>query len=129
MQNINRVVLTGNLTRDPELRTTPGGTPICQMRVACNQRSKRNGEWVERPNFFDIKVFNAQGENAARYLAKGRSVAVDGRLQWSEWIDDHRRTHQRIEIIADTIQFLGVAPQGSSASPTDHASDVTPVSL
>ena len=86
--NINRVVLTGNLTRDPELRNTTGGTAVCSLRLACNTRRRdSSGEWVDKPNFFDITVWGAQGENCAQYLAKGRPVAVDGRLEWREWED------------------------------------------
>ena len=71
--NINRVVLTGNLTRDPELRSTPSGTSVCSLRVACNTRRKdASGEWVDKPNYFDVTVWGAQGENCAQYLSKGR---------------------------------------------------------
>ncbi len=79
--NINRVVLTGNLTRDPELRSTPSGTSVCSLRLACNTRRKdASGEWVDKPNYFDVTVWGAQGENCATYLQKGRPVALDGRL-------------------------------------------------
>src|ERR671919_780915 len=81
--NLNRVVITGNLTRDPELRNTSGGTPVCSLRVAVNTRRKNaEGEWVDKPNYFDVTVWGAQGENCANYLHKGRPVAVDGRLEW-----------------------------------------------
>ncbi len=106
--NINRVVLTGNLTRDPELRATEGGTSVCSLRLACNTRRKNSatGEWDDKPNYFDVTVWGAQGENCARFLAKGRPVAVDGRLEWREWEQDDAR-RQAIEIIADSVQFLG----------------------
>ena len=85
--NINRVIITGNLTSDPELRSLPSGTSVCKLRVACNTRRKDNstGEWVDKPNYFDVTVWGAQGENCARYLSKGRPVAVDGRLEWRFW--------------------------------------------
>ena len=84
--NINRVVVSGNLTRDPELRSTPGGTSVCSLRIAVNSRRKdESGQWVDKPNYFDVTVWGAQGENCAQYLAKGRPVAVDGRLNWREW--------------------------------------------
>jgi single-strand DNA-binding protein len=105
--NINRVVLTGNLTSDPELRSTPSGTAVCDLRIACNTRRKENGEWVDKPNFFDVTVWGAQGENAARYLSKGRPVAVDGRLEWREWETQDGSKRQAVDIIADTVQFLG----------------------
>ena len=71
--NINRVVLTGNLTADPELRSLPSGTSVCSLRVACNTRRKNGGtgEWEDKPNYFNVTVWGAQGENAARYLSKG----------------------------------------------------------
>lgn len=106
--NINRVVLTGNLTRDPELRSTPSGTSVCGLRVACNTRRKdASGEWVDKPNYFDVTVWGAQGENCATYLSKGRPVAVDGRLEWREWEDKEGNKRQSVDIIADSVQFLG----------------------
>ena len=107
--NINRVVLTGNLTRDPELRSLPSGTSVCSLRVACNTRRKdASGEWVDKPNYFDVTVWGAQGENCAQYLSKGRPVAVDGRLEWREWeAKDGSGKRQSVDIIADSVQFLG----------------------
>jgi len=106
--NINRVTMTGNLTRDPELRTTPGGTSVCSMRIACNTRRRdASGEWVDKPNFFDVTVWGAQGENCAQYLSKGRPVAVDGRLEWREWDDQSGNKRQSVDIIAESVQFLG----------------------
>ena len=107
--NINRVVLTGNLTRDPELRALPSGTSVCSLRVACNTRRKdASGQWVDKPNYFDVTVWGAQGENCAQYLSKGRPVAVDGRLEWREWeAKDGSGKRQSVDIIADSVQFLG----------------------
>jgi single-strand DNA-binding protein len=106
--NINRVVLTGNLTRDPELRSTPSGTSVCSLRVACNTRRKdASGEWVDKPNYFDVTIWGRQGENAAQYLEKGRPVAIDGRLEWREWQDKEGNKRQSVDIIADSVQFLG----------------------
>ena len=107
--NINRVVLTGNLTRDPELRNTPSGTAVCSLRVACNTRRKdSSGEWVDKPNYFDVTVWGAQGENCATYLQKGRPVAIDGRLEWREWEDkESGKKRSAVDIIADSVQFLG----------------------
>ena len=117
--NINRVIITGNLTSDPELRSLPSGTSVCKLRVACNTRRKDNstGEWVDKPNFFDVTVWGAQGENCARYLSKGRPVAVDGRLEWREWESPEGQKRQAIDIIADSVQFLGGrddAPSGGN---------------
>jgi single-strand DNA-binding protein len=105
--NINRVVLTGNLTRDPELRSTQSGTPVCSLRVACNTRRKGpSGDWEDKPNYFDVTVWGAQGENCARFLSKGRPVAIDGRLEWREWQDPNGNNRQAIDIVADAVQFL-----------------------
>lgn len=112
--NINRVIITGNLTRDPELNTLPSGTSVCDLRVACNGRRKdASGAWVDKPNFFNVKVWGAQGENSARYLAKGRPVAIDGRLDWREWEDQSGAKRQSVDIIADSVQFLGSREGGS----------------
>jgi len=107
--NINRVIITGNLTRDPELRSTGSGLSVCSMRIACNTRRKdqSTGDWVDKPNYFDVTVWGAQGENCARFLAKGRPVAIDGRLEWREWQDKDGNPRQSVEIIADAVQFLG----------------------
>ena len=108
--NINRVVLTGNLTRDPELRSLPSGMSVCSLRLACNTRRKNNstGEWEDKPNYFDVTVWGAQGENCARFLSKGRPVAIDGRLEWREWEDrETGKKRQSVDIIADSVQFLG----------------------
>jgi single-strand DNA-binding protein len=106
--NINRVVLTGNLTRDPELRNLPSGTAVCSLRIASNTRRKdQQGQWIDKPNYFDVTVWGAQGENCAQYLTKGRPVAVDGRLEWREFTDKDGNNRQAIEIVADSVQFLG----------------------
>jgi single-strand DNA-binding protein len=113
--NINRVVLTGNLTRDPELRNTPSGTSVCSLRVACNTRRKdASGNWVDKPNYFDVTVWGAQGENCATYLQKGRPVAIDGRLEWREWEDKQGQKRQSVDIIADSVQFLGSREGGEN---------------
>jgi single-strand DNA-binding protein len=106
--NINRVVLTGNLTRDPELRNTPSGTSVCSLRLAVNtSRKDASGQWVDKPNYFDITVWGRQGENVAQYVSKGRPIAVDGRLEWREYTDKDGNNRQAVEIVADSVQFLG----------------------
>ena len=114
--NINRVVLTGNLTKDPELRSTTGGMAVCKLRIASNTRRKdsQTGEWIEKPNFFDVTVFGRQGENVAQYLSKGRGIAVDGRLEWREWETQQGEKRQAIDIIADSVQFLGGREDGGN---------------
>jgi single-strand DNA-binding protein len=123
--NINRVVLTGNLTRDPELRNTSGGTAVCKLRIACNTRRRDpSGEWVDKPNYFDVTVWGAQGENCAQYLSKGRPVAIDGRLEWREWEDQSGNKRQSVDIIADSVQFLGSREDGGNGSRFTPQSDV-----
>jgi single-strand DNA-binding protein len=107
--NINRVVLTGNLTRDPELRSLASGMSVCSLRIASNTRRKdqASGEWQDKPNYFSVTVWGAQGENCARFLSKGRPVALDGRLEWREWQGQDGAKRESVEIIADSVQFLG----------------------
>jgi single-strand DNA-binding protein len=123
--NINVVVITGNLTRDPELRSTPGGTSVCKLRVAVNSRRKdgQTGEWVDKPNYFDVTVWGAQGENCANYLSKGRPVAVEGRLDWREWEDKEGNKRQSVEIIANSVQFLGSRDGGGNGNGFTPSSD------
>ncbi|MBA2644050.1 MAG: single-stranded DNA-binding protein [Solirubrobacterales bacterium] len=113
--NINRVILTGNLTRDPELRSLPSGMSVCSLRIASNTRRKNgsSGEWEDKPNFFDITVWGAQGENCSRFLSKGRPVAIDGRLEWREWTAQDGAKRQSVEVVADVVQFLGGRDEGS----------------
>lgn len=111
VQNLNVVAITGNLTRDPELRNA-GGTSVCSLRVAVNTRRKQDGNWVDKPNYFDVTVWGKQGESCAQYLEKGRPVAVQGRLEWREWEKDGNK-RQAVEIIADSVQFLN-SRDGSS---------------
>jgi single-strand DNA-binding protein len=106
--NINRVILTGNLTRDPDHRSTPGGLSICKLGIAVNGRRKKGqtGQWEEKANFFRVTVFGNQADNCAQYLRKGRAVAIDGRLEWSQYeVDGQKR--ESVDIIAETVQFLG----------------------
>ncbi len=106
--NINVVVVTGNLTADPELRNTPGGTSVCKLRIAVNtSRKTAEGNWEEKPNYFDVTVWGGQGEACASYLRKGRPVAINGRLDWHEWTTQEGQKRQAVEIIANTVQFLG----------------------
>jgi single-strand DNA-binding protein len=114
MATINSVVLVGNLTRDPELRHTPSGMAVCSLRLAVNTRRKdqATGEWGEKPNYFDITVWGQQGENCAQYLAKGRQVGVQGRLEWREWDAQDGTKRQAVEVVADSVQFLGSRGEG-----------------
>jgi single-strand DNA-binding protein len=125
--NINRVVLVGNLTKDPELRHTPSGTAVCKLRLAVNTRQKdqATGEWGDKPNYFDVTVWGNQGESCAQYLSKGRPVGVDGRLDWREWEAQDGTKRQAVEIIAESVQFLGSRGDGEGQSQYIPPSDVS----
>jgi single-strand DNA-binding protein len=111
--DINRVVVVGRLTRDPELRALPSGGSVCALRLACNaSRREADGEYSERPNFFDVSVFGAGGERVSEFMHKGSRVAVDGRLEWREWETDGQR-RQAVSIVADRVMFLD--PPGENA--------------
>jgi single-strand DNA-binding protein len=130
--NINRVVLVGNLTRDPELKHTPSGTPVCSLRIAVNSRRKdESGNWTDKPNYFSVSVFGNQAESCSQYLSKGRPVAVDGRLDWREWQAQDGSKREAVEIVAESVQFLGSrgdaaggdAPQFVPAGAAGEAAD------
>jgi len=109
IMSINRVNISGNLTRDPELRSTQGGTQICNFGVAVNDRRRnpQTGEWEDYPNFIDCVVFGNRADALNRLLSKGMKVAVEGKLRWSQWQD--RQTGQnrsKIEVIVDEVEFL-----------------------
>ena len=125
--NINRVIITGNLTRDPELRTLSGsGTSVCSMRIACNGRRRNNetNQWEDQPNYFDVTVWGAQGENCSRFLTKGRPVAIDGRLRWREWTAENGDKRQAVDIIAESVQFLGGRDDAGSGNGNGYSSSV-----
>ena len=130
MANINRVVLVGNLTRDPEIRQTPSGTSVCSLRIAVNSRRRDDsGQWTDKPNYFSISVFGNQAESCAQYLSKGRPVGIDGRLDWREWQTQDGQKREAVEIVAESVQFLGsrgdgggenqFVPAGATASSAD----------
>lgn len=120
--SINRVILVGNLTRDPELRHTPSGTAVCSLRLAVNSRRKdETGQWVDKPNYFSVTVWGQQGENCAQYLAKGRPVAIDGRLDWREWESENGK-REAVEVVAETVQFLGSRGDGEGGGSSGGSS-------
>src|SRR2546422_5893225 len=121
MANINRVVLVGNLTKDPELRHTPSGTAVCKLRIAVNTRQKdAQGNWGDKPNYSDVTVWGNQGESCAQYLPKGRPVGVDGGLDWREWEAQAGSKRRAVEIIADTVQFLGSREGGGAGGDAER---------
>ncbi len=112
MASLNKVFLMGNLTRDPELRYTPDGTAVADLRLAVNDSyTGRDGKLVERTLFVDVVVWRRQAETASEYLSKGRPVLVEGRLQMDEWENQQGEKRSKIRVVAQRVQFLG-SPRG-----------------
>ena len=116
--SINRVVVSGNLTRDPELRATPGGTQVLGFGVAVNdrRRNQQTGEWEDYPNFIDCTMFGNRAEALSRVLRKGMKVAIEGKLRYSSWEDKNgggRRS--KVEIIPDEVVLMSQNPNGQQA--------------
>jgi single-strand DNA-binding protein len=111
--DLNRVTLVGRLTRDPELRHSGAGDPICSIRLAVSSRARdESGNWGDRSNYFDVTVFGRQAETASTYLAKGRRIGVDGRLSWREWQAQDGSKRQSVEVIANDVFFLDSRGEG-----------------
>lgn len=109
---INKAIIVGNLGADPELRTTAGGTPVCNFSVATTERRKVGDEWKDHTEWHKIIVWDKQAENCKKFLAKGRQVYIEGRLQTRKWQDKEGVDRWTTEIVADTVKFLGGAPKG-----------------
>ena len=105
--SINRVIISGNLTRDPELRSTAGGTSVLGFGVAVNDRRKnqQTGEWEDYPNFIDCTMFGARADALNKYLSKGTKVPIEGKLRWSQWERDGQK-RSKIEVIVDELEFM-----------------------
>ena len=105
--SINRVIISGNLTRDPELRSTAGGTSVLGFGVAVNDRRKnqQTGEWEDYPNFIDCTMFGARADALNKYLSKGTKVTIEGKLRWSQWERDGQK-RSKIEVIVDELEFM-----------------------
>jgi single-strand DNA-binding protein len=114
MANYNKVILMGNLTRDPELRYTPNGTAVSTLSLAVN-RIPRSDSQEKEVDFFDIVAFGKQAENCSEYLRKGSPILVDGRLQQRRWETDEGQKRSKIEVVAFTVQFLGTARSSEAA--------------
>lgn len=107
MASINKAIIIGNLGADPELRQTQSGTAVCQLSVATNEQWKdQSGTPQERTEWHRVVVFGRQAENVAKYLSKGRSVYVEGRIQTRSWTGDDGQKRYTTEIVAQTVQFL-----------------------
>lgn len=126
--SINRVIISGNLTRDPELRQTQSGMPVLGMGVAVNDRRKNQttGEWEDYPNFIDCTMFGARAESLSRYLTKGTKVSIEGKLRWSQWERDGQK-RSKIEVIVDELEFMSNRTTGQDQgaggfAPTSYGS-------
>ena len=117
--SINRVNISGNLTRDPELRSTAGGMPILAFGVAVNDRRRnpQSGEWEDVPNFIDCVVFGARAEPLSRFLSKGSKVAVEGKLRYSSWEAKDGSKRSKLEVIVDEVEFLSPRSQQAGGAP------------
>ena len=106
--SINRVMITGNLTRDPEVRNTQSGMAVLNLGVAVNDRRKNNqtGEWENYANFIDCVMFGTRAENVSRYIRKGSKVAIEGKLRWSSWEDKQGGKRSKIEVVVDDLEFM-----------------------
>lgn len=108
MGNINRVMLSGNLTRSPELKTTPGGMAVLQMGIAVNGRRKNSqtGQWEDVPNYFDLVMFGTRAEKVSQYLDKGSKVCIEGELRWRQWTDQQSgQKRSKVEVLVSEIEF------------------------
>ena len=114
--SINRVVISGNITRDPELRSTQGGMEILALGVAVNDRRKnqQTGEWEDVPNWIDCVMFGNRAKSVSRFLSKGSKVAIEGKLRWSQWERDGQK-RSKIEVIVDEIEFMTSRGDGQHA--------------
>lgn len=131
-RGVNKVILIGNLGRDPELRYTQGGTAVANFSLATTERAKKDGEWVDQTEWHNIVVFGKVAENCSNFLGKGSTAYIEGRIQTRKWQDKEGHERSTTEIVANTVQFLGgtksggtpgkAAPSHSSA-PSDFPDD------
>ncbi len=126
--SINRVTITGNLTRDPELRSTAGGMSVLKLGVAVNDRAKnqQTGEWEDRPNFIDCTMFGTRAESVSRFLSKGAKVAIEGKLRWSSWETPQGEKRSKVEVVVDEIEFMSSRDGGSGAGSGGGVSSFEP---
>lgn len=115
MANMNVVVVSGNLTKDPELRSLPSGNSVCNLRLAVNDRFKdKDGEWKDRPFYFNVTVWGKMGEAIAQHLARGSGLIIQGKLEWREWETDDGTKRQAVDIIAREVQWMPKGDGGGS---------------
>ena len=125
MVSFNKIILIGNLTKDPEIRYTPGGTPVANLRLAVNHKYKQGEELKEEVCYIDVVVFGKQAENCGQYLNKGQSVVVDGRLQERRWETEDGQKRSKHEVVAQSVRFMPRRGESASAGrPNAAAEDV-----
>ena len=126
--SINRVIISGNLTRDPELRSTQSGTDVLSFGVAVNDRRKnsRTGEWEDYPNFVDCTMFGNRASSVSQYLAKGSKVSIEGKLRWSQWERDGQK-HSKLSVIVDELEFMSRQDGGSAPASSPSPAPSRPV--
>lgn len=127
--SINRVIVSGNLTREAEVRTTASGNPVMGFGIAVNDRRKNSqtGEWEDYPNFIDCTMFGARAQSVSRFLSKGSKVAIEGKLRWSQWETNEGQKRSKIEIIVDEIEFMSSISNGAQVPATASATAVDPM--
>lgn len=125
MASYNRVIIVGNLTRDVELRYIPSGTAVTDITLAVNERIKRNDQWVDEANFFDVTMWGRTAEVAAEYLSKGSNVLVEGRLRQEKWEQDGQK-RSKVKVICDKMQMLGSKGGGQGGNSSSASSSPAP---
>lgn len=126
---INKAIITGNLTRDAELRSTGGGLSVANFAVAVNERVKNNstGEWEDRANYIDCTMFGLRAEALAQYMTKGTKVTIEGKLRWSQW-EKNGEKRSKVEVVVDEVELMARgekrAPEAPSASQSVYDEDI-----
>jgi single-strand DNA-binding protein len=114
MQDVNSITIVGRLTRDPELRSTASGMTVASLRLAYTQSRKNGNEWVEEPGFIDVSVFGNQADVVGKFLAKGRQIVVQGRLDFRQWTSPEGQQRNATQIVANQVQFIGGQENGQT---------------
>lgn len=127
--SINRVLVSGYLTRDPELRTTAAGNPVMGFGIAVNDRRKNSqtGEWEDYPNFIDCTMFGTRAQSVSRFLSKGSKVALEGKFRWNQWETNEGQKRSKLEIIVNDIEFMSSRNDAPASAPAPVPAPVTGV--
>ncbi len=126
--SINKVVISGNLTRDGEIRNTQSGTSVLNIGVAVNDRIRNatSGEWEDYPNYVNCVLFGKRADAIAQYLTKGTKVVIEGKLRWSQWTDNDGKNRNKLEVIVDEIEFMSRNNSGGGAAQPDASAYSAP---